>query len=57
MPKGAALPSIRQIIELSQGFGIDMPESDAEEYQTLMRGPIASFKRLEELPEYRPPIK
>jgi amidase len=57
MPKGAALPSIRQIIELAEGFGIDMPEADAEEYQTLMRGPIASFKRLEDLPEYRPPVK
>ena len=57
MPKGAELPTIERIRELADEFGIAMPEEDAEAYRRLMRGPMASYRALEEMPEWRPPQK
>jgi amidase len=57
MPHAANLPSVREIRALADEFGIEMSDTEAESYQTCMQGPIASYRRLEELPEFRPPVK
>jgi amidase len=57
MPHAANLPSIREIRALADEFGIEMSDQDAQSYRTFMQGPISSYRRLEELPEFRPPVK
>ena len=57
MAKGAELPTIDQILELAEEFGFEMPEEDATAYQNVMRGPMASYRVLEEIPEWRPQQK
>ena len=57
MPSGAELPSLRQIRELADEFGFELSDQDVASYQTLMRGPILSTRKLEEIPEFRPEVK
>ena len=57
MAKGAELPTIDQIRDLADEFGIEMPEDDAQAYQNLMRGPMESYRVLEQIPEWRPAQK
>ena len=57
MSSGANLPSLREIRELSEKFGLELSDDDVKSYQTLMRGPILSTRRIEELVEFRPPVK
>ena len=57
MPHAANLPSVREIRALADEFGIEMSDSEAQSYQNCMQGPIASYRRLEEFPEFRPPVK
>jgi amidase len=57
MPSGAELPSLRQIRELADEFGFELSDQELTSYQTLMRGPILSTRKLEELPEFRLPVK
>ncbi|MSO73843.1 MAG: amidase [Alphaproteobacteria bacterium] len=57
MAHGAELPSVREVLELAEGFGIEMSEAEAASYRGLMQGPMASYRRLEEIPEFRPPVK
>jgi amidase len=57
MPIAAELPSVRQILSLAGEFGIEMSDKQAQSYQALMQGPIGSYRRLEELPEFRLPVK
>ena len=45
------------ILSLADEFEIEMSEAQAQSYQALMQGPIGSYRRLEELPEFRPPVK
>ena len=57
MAKGAELPTIDQIRDMAEDFGIEMPEEDAGAYRNLMKGPMASYRVLEEVPEWRPEQK
>ena len=57
MAKGAELPTIDQIRDMAEDFGIEMPEEDAGAYRNLMKGPMASYRMLEEIPEWRPEQK
>ncbi|MBM3484746.1 MAG: amidase [Alphaproteobacteria bacterium] len=57
MASGAVLPSEREILALADQFGIEMSDDEAGQYRNLMRGAMASYRRLEEIPEYRPPVK
>jgi len=57
MPHAANLPSIREIRALADEFGIEMSDQEAQSYRMFMQGPISSYRRLEELPEFRPPVK
>ena len=42
MAKGAELPTIEQIRDMAEAFGIEMPEEDAGAYRNLMKG-LRSF--------------
>jgi amidase len=57
MPIGADMPSIRQIVEIAESFGYDIDEQAAASYRNLMRGAMNSYRRLEQLPELRLPVK
>ncbi len=57
MPRGPELPTVPQILELAEEFGFEMTADDAQSYQNLMRGPMASYRVLEEIPERTLPVK
>ena len=57
MSKGADLPTVNQILELADEFGIEMTEEDGKSYQNVMRGPMESYRVLEDIPEWRPEQK
>lgn len=57
MASGAELPSFRQIRELADEFKLELSDQDVAAYRTLMRGPILSTRKLEEMPEFRLPVK
>ncbi len=45
----ARLPSVSQILEIGQSFGMHLSYEDAESFRGLMKGPIASYGRIDEL--------
>ena len=57
MPTGPRAPSARDVLELAADFGIEMAADEAATYARLMGPGIHAFRRLEELPERKPPIK
>jgi len=57
MPVGPKVPSVDQLLEIAFDFGIDMNEEGALAFQSLMKGTLQSYSRIEEFPEQRLPIK
>jgi amidase len=57
MPKGARLPSVDQIVALATDLGMDMTQAEAASYQTLMKGAINSYRRIDEFAENKPRVK
>lgn len=57
MPLGVELPSIRQILEIAGDFGIEMSEAEAASYRALLKGLMGSYRRVDELTEFTPPVK
>ena len=57
MPKGPRLPTVEQIIELARDLGMDMTEAEATSYQTLMKGAVNSYRRIDALEEVKPRVK
>ena len=57
MASGAELPSVKQILSIASEFGLDLSEAEASSYQNLMKGPMTSYRRLEEFSEYKPEVK
>lgn len=52
MPLNVELPSIRQLLDLAPDFGIQMSEAEAASYRALIRGPMRSYRRVDELTEF-----
>jgi amidase len=50
------LPTVSQILEIAKTFGMTLTE-DAASFCSLMAGSIASYARLDELPEPKLPVK
>ena len=46
---GPRLPSIKQILELADAFGLDLSIDEAAQYRELMRVPFKAYRRIEEL--------
>ncbi len=51
------LPSVDQILEIAQSFGMTLTSEDAASFRGLMAGSIASYNRLDQLPEPKLPVK
>ncbi|MBX5452746.1 MAG: amidase [Acidobacteriia bacterium] len=54
---GLRLPSIEEVLELAARFGIRLSEEDAVSFRGLMGGALASYARLDELPEPKLPVR
>ena len=57
MPTGANLPSIEQVLDIAEDFGLELTADEANSYCNLLRGAIKTYRRLDEMVEYRPPVK
>ena len=51
------LPSIEQLGDISRSFGLALTDDDLASFRDLMRGPIASCARLDQLVEPKLPVK
>ena len=51
------LPMVEQILEIAQSYKMHLTEEDARSFRGLMAGPIASYRRIDELAEPRPRVK
>jgi amidase len=50
-------PTLDDIDLLAQQFGLELSVDDLESFQGLMAGPIASYERIAQLTEPKPPVK
>ena len=57
MPTGANLPSTEQVLDIAEDFGLELTADEANSYCNLLRGAIKTYRRLDEMVEYRPPVK
>jgi amidase len=57
MPTGPKAPSAEQIRDLASDFEIDLTGEEAATYARLIGGIVHSYRRLDELPERKPPVK
>jgi len=57
MTIGPRLPSPDEVFELAARFGIRLSEEDAASFRGLMGGVLASYTRLDELPEPKLPVR
>jgi amidase len=51
------LPSPDELLEIAASFGMTLDAKDAESFRGLMAGSIASYNRLDQLPEPKLPVK
>lgn len=51
------LPNIDQLRDISSTFGLSLDDEDLLSFRELMRGPIASYARLDRLAEPKLPVK
>jgi amidase len=51
------LPSVDQVLDMAKSFGMSLDRDDAASFRGLMVGAIASYARLDELPEPKLPVK
>jgi amidase len=51
------LPTISQILEMAEAFGMNLTQDDAASFRGLMTGSIASYARLDELTEPKLPVR
>jgi hypothetical protein len=50
-------PSLEQLSEIALEYGLDLSEDDLASFQGLVAGVLASYGRLDELPEPLPPVR
>ena len=51
------LPTIEQILDIAEFYGLHLNQEDAVSFRGLMAGPMASYARLDELAEPKLPVK
>ena len=49
-------PTLEDIARLAQQFGLTLSAADLESFQGLMAGPLASYERIDDLVERKPPV-
>jgi amidase len=50
-------PTVEEILDIADGYGMTLTVQDAESYQGLMGGTIASYSRIDDLQEPKLPVK
>ena len=50
-------PTIEEVLDIAEGYGMTITVEDAESFQGLMAGTIASYHRLDDLDEPKLPVK
>ena len=50
-------PTIEEVLDIADDFGLNLSLEDAESYQGLMSGTIESYDRLDDLSEPKLPVK
>ena len=56
MSRGPELPSINQLAEIADDFGLDMSLDDLTNQREAVRGAIASLRHIDDMPEERPAV-
>jgi len=51
------LPTVDQLMDIAGGFGMSLTAEDAASFRGLMAGSVASYNRLDQLPEPKLPVK
>ena len=51
-----SMPSINQLLSIAKDKGLELSSEEAASYRGLMAGTIASYKRLDTLPEAKLPV-
>ena len=57
MAIGPNLPNFEQVFEIAKDFGLDLSTDEANTYCKLLQGAIKTYRRLDEMVEFRPPVK
>ena len=57
MPTGPKAPSPQEIANLARDFEIELSADEAESYAKMVGGAVHAFRRIEELPERKLPVK
>ena len=57
MPVGPKPPSPEQVLELARGLDLDLSDEDAASYARVIGAGMPAYRRLEELPEEKPPVR
>ena len=54
---GPKAPSAHEVAELAREFEIELSADEAESYAEIIGGAVHAYRRIEELPERKPPVK
>ena len=54
MASGVNSPNVSQVLDIADDFGLELTQEDAESYCTLLQGAVKSYRRIDEMVEYRP---
>ncbi|HUL08557.1 MAG TPA: amidase family protein, partial [Candidatus Acidoferrum sp.] len=57
MTISARTPTVEQLLDIADSFGLHLTIDDAKSFQGIMAGTMASYARVDELVEPRPPVK
>ena len=57
MPTGANLPSLEQVLDIAEDLGFELNAEEASTYCDFVRGEIRTSRRLDEMVEFRPPVR
>ena len=57
MPIGPTPPSALEVSALASEFAIELSDDEAESYAKMIGGAVHAYRRIEELPERKPPVK
>ena len=57
MPGELNPPNAEQLHDLAEALGLELTAADAKSYRDLIGGAMRIYRRLDEMVEYRPPVK
>ena len=57
MPTGPKAPNPKEIAELAREFEIELSDDEAASYAKMIGGAVHAYRRIDELPERKPPVK